>query len=194
MVDVCGLQDLGYQGNSWTYEKKVAGGSYCQMRLDRALASNEWCERFPVASVRHLTEASSDHCPILLSWEEHERPQRRAGAEAVFRYEVMWERHEDFQPSLEQAWNQQGKASTLAELLEKLTTVTSSLQSWGTNTFGSVRREIRCLRDDLKRLCEDPTRTGPSERACVAPSMVLVINDNPYGLMFPLRYSCRSCP
>ena len=26
------------------------------------------------------------------------------------------------------------------------------------------------------------------ERACVAPSVVLVINDNPYGLMFALRF------
>ena len=32
------------------------------------------------------------------------------------------------------------------------------------------------------------------ERACVAPSVVLVINDNPCGLIFALRYSCRSCP
>ena len=25
-VDVCGFNDLGYEGHSWTYEKKVAGG------------------------------------------------------------------------------------------------------------------------------------------------------------------------
>ena len=30
MVDVCGLYDLGYEGRSWTYEKKVAGGSFCR--------------------------------------------------------------------------------------------------------------------------------------------------------------------
>ena len=38
------------------------------------------------------------------------------------------------------------------------------------------------------------TKMGEIERVCVAPSVVLVINDNPYGLMFALRYSCRSCP
>ena len=32
------------------------------------------------------------------------------------------------------------------------------------------------------------------ESACVAPCVVLVINDNPYGLMFALRYLYRSCP
>ena len=35
---------------------------------------------------------------------------------------------------------------------------------------------------------------GEIESACVAPCVVLVINDNPYGLMFALRYSYRSCP
>ena len=32
------------------------------------------------------------------------------------------------------------------------------------------------------------------ESACVAPCVVLVINDNPYGLMFALRYPYMSCP
>lgn len=38
-VDVCGLLDLGYKGVKWTYEKKVTGGSYTRVRLDRALGS-----------------------------------------------------------------------------------------------------------------------------------------------------------
>jgi hypothetical protein len=28
----------------------------------------------------------------------------------------------------------------------------------------------------------------------VPPCVVLVINDNPYGLMFALSYICRTCP
>ena len=32
---------------------------------------------------------------------------------------------------------------------------------------------------------------GEIESACVAPYVVLVINDNPYGLMFVLSYSSR---
>ena len=38
------------------------------------------------------------------------------------------------------------------------------------------------------------TKMGEIESACVAPCVVLVINDNPYGLMFALRYPYRSCP
>ena len=35
---------------------------------------------------------------------------------------------------------------------------------------------------------------GEIESACVYPCVVLVINDNPYGLMFALSYPYRSCP
>jgi hypothetical protein len=33
-----------------------------------------------------------------------------------------------------------------------------------------------------------------SERSYRAPCVVLVINDNPYGLMIALSYMCRTCP
>lgn len=38
-----------------------------------------------------------------------------------------------------------------------------SLQNWGASTFGYVRQEICSLRDELKRLLEDPVRVGPSQ-------------------------------
>jgi hypothetical protein len=50
-VDICELMDIGYTGVPWTFEKKVAGGSYCRVRLDRALATVSWCERYPLASL-----------------------------------------------------------------------------------------------------------------------------------------------
>jgi hypothetical protein len=34
----------------------------------------------------------------------------------------------------------------------------------------------------------------PFERSYWAPCVVLVINDNPYGLMVALSYMCRTCP
>ena len=65
-LDTCGLSDLGYKGNPWTFEKKVAGGSFTRVRLDRALGTTEWCTLFPNAAVEHLSAATSDHSPILV--------------------------------------------------------------------------------------------------------------------------------
>ncbi|XP_071680070.1 uncharacterized protein [Lolium perenne] len=56
----------------------------------------------------------------------------------------------------------EGKARNLTELQTKIEAVTSSLRSWGSTTFGSVRNETRTLREDLKRMREDTARVGPT--------------------------------
>jgi hypothetical protein len=161
-VDVCELADLGYEGRSWTFEKKVAGGVFCRVRLDRALATVPWSARFPMATVTHLTGVTSDHGPILLRWRET-TSQRRSMGDKLFRYEMMWEKHEDFQPFLKDAWTSEGKAETMSQLKEKLHRMSGSLCTWGRTTFGSIQGEIRQLQLRLSDLREGLARQGPSE-------------------------------
>jgi hypothetical protein len=71
MVDVCGLNGLGFEGRSWTYEKMVAEGTYCRVCLERALVTLEWCAFYSTAMVQNLTAVILDHGPILLTW-KHE--------------------------------------------------------------------------------------------------------------------------
>jgi hypothetical protein len=141
-LDVCELAYLGYVGNSWTYEKRVAGGSLCRVRLDRAVASAPWSTRFPMAIVSHLTGVNLDHFPIFLRWRESAR-QRRSTESKIFRYELMWEKHADFKPFLSNTWEERGKATSMQQLHQKLTDVSGSLENWGKTTFGNVQREIR---------------------------------------------------
>jgi hypothetical protein len=84
VVDVCELMDLGYTGMPWTCEKRVTGGTFCRVRLDRALATASWSEHFPLAYLKHLTVAASDHWPIILL---HEPTEVRAPQTRVFQYE-----------------------------------------------------------------------------------------------------------
>jgi hypothetical protein len=51
----------------------------------------------------------------------------------------------------------------MIQLQAKLTRVLGSLNDWGKNTFGNVRREIRQLCDKLEILRVDPLRPGPSD-------------------------------
>ena len=95
-MDVCMLMDLGYRGRFWTFEKRVAGGTFTRVRLDRALGSAEWSAQFPLASLSHLTAATSDHCPIFLEINESNTPPGRKD----FWYETMWETHEHWQETI----------------------------------------------------------------------------------------------
>jgi hypothetical protein len=99
-IDVCGLADLGFEGRKWTYEKKAIVGSFYQVRLDRVLATADWTMRYPLARVRHHSVAALDHGLISLTWRSDES---RGTKKKNFKYEVMWETHEDFSSSLVEA-------------------------------------------------------------------------------------------
>ena len=135
-TDLCALADLGYKGLDWTWEKKVSGGHYCRVRLDRALGSASCSTLFLFASVEHLTAVKSDHSPILLATDLVSESVR--AAQRPFRYECMWERDGRFGAVLENVWKAKDRAQTVSEFSEKLASLATDLQKWGRFTFGSV--------------------------------------------------------
>jgi hypothetical protein len=66
-IDVCGLADLSFEGRKWTYEKKATVRSFCQVRLDRELATADWTMRYPLARVWNHSIATLDHGLIALT-------------------------------------------------------------------------------------------------------------------------------
>ena len=126
-LDVCALEDLGYQGRAWTFEKKTSGGAYCRVRLDRAVASNDWIALFPHATLFHETAATSDHAPIRLQLE----PQNTMHtSKKIFRYELYWEKHAEYKDALNQLWTGEPGAVTVAALNRKLQNLSVSLKQW----------------------------------------------------------------
>ncbi|KAG8490242.1 hypothetical protein CXB51_015567 [Gossypium anomalum] len=55
-------RDLGFSGPAFTWQR---GSTY--VRLDRALANDEWMATFPQSLVQHLPRIKSYHRPLLLS-------------------------------------------------------------------------------------------------------------------------------
>ena len=174
MTDVYDLYDLGYEGRNWTFEKRVAGGSYCRVRLDLALATPEWTSRFPVATVSHLAAVASDHGPILLRWKQ-ERDKNCRKRKKRFQYEIMWESHEDFNPWLGEVW-QGDKATTLADLQRKLTSVAGQLEGWSRHTFGHVRLELRKLKEELEAMQANPLRAGLTQEEIKLTDRIVELN------------------
>ncbi|KAL0000365.1 hypothetical protein SO802_014146 [Lithocarpus litseifolius] len=61
----CGLIDLGFTRNIFTWRNGRPVNAFVQERLDQACANTEWREIYPHARVHHLQAAYSDHKPIL---------------------------------------------------------------------------------------------------------------------------------
>ncbi|XP_074306381.1 uncharacterized protein LOC141641626 [Silene latifolia] len=77
-LDECALEDLGFYGNIFTWQRGRGDGTVIRERLDRAVANFEWCQRFPKAVVRNFPLYSSDHSAILIH-EQVEGEQHRQG-------------------------------------------------------------------------------------------------------------------
>lgn len=156
---MCALNDLGYKGKLWTYEKKVAGGSYTRVRLDQALYSASWLTQFPQAFLRHLTATTSDHSPIMLHLTDKEQTQRGS---PQFKYELMWEQHEELKPAVIAGLDTSYLATSVTQVREKLKGLSADLLKWSTDSFGSVRKQIRDIKKELEDLQNHHLRVGPT--------------------------------
>jgi hypothetical protein len=47
-----------------------------------------------------------------------------------FRYELLWEEHEDFSPMVAQTWKEEGEAHTLDDSKHKLEAFYGHLEEW----------------------------------------------------------------
>ena len=91
------------------FEKKVGGGPYTRVRLDRAVADPSWFSLFPMASVMHVTAACSDHTPIWLQFSKDLKTKKGA---KPFKYELMWETHPKLKTFVENGWKDQPASTT----------------------------------------------------------------------------------
>ncbi|KAL8146376.1 hypothetical protein AgCh_004207 [Apium graveolens] len=81
-----GLNDLKLYGHQYTWEKGRGTEAWLEIRLDRAMATGDWFELFPLARLYNLEGTPSDHSPIFMM------PTNRSsmGGKKRFRFENAW--------------------------------------------------------------------------------------------------------
>ena len=67
-LEECELEDLGFRGYQYNWNNKRPGTANTRQRLDRAVATRSWREKFQFSTVNHLTSHASDHLPIILQY------------------------------------------------------------------------------------------------------------------------------
>jgi hypothetical protein len=113
----------------------------------------------------------------MLRWVQETESDRRKRRHKTFRYETMWESHENFSTMLANSWTEAGEAFTLHELQLKINSVSTELSAWDRNTFGNVRQELKRLNLELDRLKSDPGRgTGPSHAEIKVVDKIMELN------------------
>lgn len=60
------LQDLGYEGQWYTWERGRSCATIVRERLNRYYGNAGWFSLFPEVSIQYLLRFKSDHTPILI--------------------------------------------------------------------------------------------------------------------------------
>ena len=114
----CGLADLGFQGNIFTWNNGREGDAYVQERLDKACATTLWRDKFPHSHVAHLQAAYSDHIPILITIQS---PRQAKKKKIPQRFEERWATYPDCVNIIQTAWETEVTlGSPMARLFEKI--------------------------------------------------------------------------
>lgn len=65
-LEVCKLNDLGFQGPKYAWNNGCEGGEFTKEGLDRVTATVDWCELYSNVEINMEEALSSDHCPIYM--------------------------------------------------------------------------------------------------------------------------------
>ena len=135
-INRCRFRDLGCVGPCFTWNKIFTNGDSWWVRLDRALATTEWFSNFAHAKLHHLSTTASDHCILVLRW--NQREQRRNKGVKPFRFEAMWLRDPRCAEVVSDAWEFGLGVPTGHPLQNCISSCNARLTQWNKREFGHV--------------------------------------------------------
>ena len=148
VVNICGFKDLGYSGLDFTWCNMQEGENRVYLRLDRALATNDWINHFNGTRVLHLVDSTSDHCALLIVDSLAVQPSRKRR----FHFEEMWTKKKECKEIIRNAWVgglHQGTPGSIATCLQNCA---ADLERWNKLVFGYMPKQIQCKRKALNVL------------------------------------------
>jgi hypothetical protein len=145
----CNLEDLGYQGQNFTWHNRQQDNQYIQARLVRFCASQEWSQTFPYSQNLHLLRYGSDHCPLLLDFSTYPPNNQIPTYHSSKKFEQIWLDNEEHTQIVKNAWDNLNQ-----DLQHKLDGTLNSLHNWGKKKFGHIPRKITIAQNELKQLNE----------------------------------------
>jgi hypothetical protein len=141
------LQDLHLHGRLFTWSNERESPTL--IRLDRALVSLDWDERFPDSFLQALSSDTSDHCPLLL----HTSRDVGRGGKPRFHFESFWPKLDGFEDALQRGWQCNDPVADPYNRLDQLfRNLVRALQSWSAKNVGTVRDQLLMAREVILRL------------------------------------------
>lgn len=141
----CGLSDLGFTGPKFTWRNNREGDEYIEERIDRAVANSCWLSRFSWHSIEVLAARSSDHNPVLMSFDE-EVPEIRPtqSVRSGTKFEASWTLDPEWKQIMSASWEGNfADGAPLTRVHKKLMVCQQDLSNWSWHKFGNDQDQLR---------------------------------------------------
>jgi len=142
------LGDLDYRGSKFTWSNKQYAATFVEERLDRAVATPDWCAHFNNSVIEVLPASISDHKPLCLQFDKGRRYIPK-----LFRFEAKWNLDEECSVVVSEAWAKEGdEGRSQGHSWSKLDRCKARLTEWSKAKFGNPKRTMDNLSKKLERL------------------------------------------
>ena len=123
------------------------------LRLDRAMATQDWVDYFKDTKVHHVVDSTSDHCVLLISDNnvDQKHPIHRR-----FQFEAMWAKREECKNIIQEVWEGRHELNSPDGIAASLSFCAEKLSSWNKMVFGQIPKQIQKKKETLNKLvCRD---------------------------------------
>ncbi|KAA3489521.1 reverse transcriptase [Gossypium australe] len=150
-LEDCSLEDIGFSGPWFTWERGRTLERNIRERIDRGVATDTWIQNFPNYSLRHLPHSFSDHCPLLVET----KVGRRGRSPIRFRFESWWVLEESCEEEIRKLWEESS-----GPYLNRMTTLANGLKVWAKKIQFKHKGEVQRLNRRLEELNGDESLEG----------------------------------
>lgn len=134
------LSDLGFQGNSFTWNNHRDGNRNIQKRLDKAYTNDEWISHFYESFLTHHPSFGSDHSPIRLNL----FPFSAHNLNFPFKFFDTWIKEHSCIQLIMNTWDS-SLLNVTDVVLNNLKLLGENLTTWRKDVFGIPKKKIKKL-------------------------------------------------
>lgn len=124
-IDNNDLIDIGFVGFPFTWNNKRHGRANIRQRLDRAIVNPQWRVKFPNGTLLHLPPGGSDHCPILVRYEDRHPPKI-----SRFIFDSRWASKDACDRIVAECWSRDIRGSRWFRIQQKIKLCRQKIRNW----------------------------------------------------------------
>lgn len=162
-INRCKLMDGGYSRNKFTWRRGKNKRNQIYERLDRYLINHDMAMKVVNFRVNHLSFMSSDHRPIVASWDFADEISKTRSEGRLLRFEEGWTKFKETKGIVRDCWTQRSRNGA-DDLNNKVKKSIQNLHKWNRKRLkDSLKRAIAKKEEEILKLSNEDYELNSEE-------------------------------